>query len=57
MLMPRLAPYRPPALAQQGLWTPLYSAAYYGHVEAVRALLGAGANKEAAEEVGRSPLT
>ena len=55
--MPRLAPYRPPAFALQALWTPLYIAASYGHVEAVRALLEAGANKEAAEEVGRSFLT
>ena len=55
--MPRLAPYRPPAFALQGLWTPLIAAAYCGHVEAVHALLEAGANKEAADKVGRTPLT
>ena len=51
-----MAPFRPPAcLALQALWTPLSIAAHCGHVEAVRALLEAGANKEAETEVGKYP--
>ena len=41
----------PPPATQNGL-TALISASYFGHVESVKALLAAGANKEAKDNVG-----
>ena len=37
--------------AVQDGWTPIYSAAYYGHSECVKVLLAAGADKEAKDKV------
>ena len=45
------APLPPWDVSQFGA-TPLWNAASYGHTEAVKALLAAGANKDAAKEVG-----
>ena len=45
------APLPPWYVSQYGL-TPLWNAASYGHTEAVKALLAAGASKEASNEVG-----
>ncbi len=36
--------------------TPTHWAAYKGHADVMRLLLGAGANKDAADEVGRGTL-
>jgi ankyrin repeat protein len=36
-------------------WTPLYRAAYNGHVEAVKALVAYGANKSVKDERGKTP--
>ena len=47
------APTKRATLVQDGA-TPLAAAADRGHVETVRALLGAGANKDAAMVVSRS---
>ena len=40
----------------QNGWTPLISAAYRGHLDVVRALLNAGADKTIANNHGNKPI-
>ena len=37
-------------------WTPLFKAAEYGHLDVVRALLNAGADKTIANKYGKKPI-
>ena len=40
----------------QGGKTPLYEAAFWGHLDVVRALLNAGADKTIANKYGKKPI-
>ena len=47
---------RPRASRVQHGWTPLYYAAACGHLDVVRALLNAGADKPIADNDGKKPI-